>query len=175
MGKNIISKRNIDLGYFWCTNFWTFGFQTPPPPPQPLKQNSAGALRAPPHPPPSQRAPVAEVAGGCFALPCSPQYKSIYWVGRTLVYNSEASLNLLTTDGLTHSCASVPPEAVIVGALNDRSARAGEGGACGRRPGGSARCCACARHHCPPQHRPCAFSAPLFVCPLCPPPPPACP
>ena len=29
------TKGNIDLGYFWYTNFWTFGFHNPPPSPQP--------------------------------------------------------------------------------------------------------------------------------------------
>ena len=30
--KMKFTKGNIDLGYFWNTNFWTFVFQTPPPP-----------------------------------------------------------------------------------------------------------------------------------------------
>ena len=34
------TKGNIDLGDSWCTNLWTFGFQTPPAPPPPVKQNS---------------------------------------------------------------------------------------------------------------------------------------
>ena len=35
------TKGNIDLGYFWYTNFWTFGFKAPPPAPPPFfKQNS---------------------------------------------------------------------------------------------------------------------------------------
>ena len=30
--KRRFTKGNVDLGCFWYTTFWTFGFQTPPPP-----------------------------------------------------------------------------------------------------------------------------------------------
>ena len=53
---------NIDLGYFWYTNFWNFGFQTPPPPAPTPEANSApdcnacapvwSLLRPPPAPHP---------------------------------------------------------------------------------------------------------------------------
>ena len=38
VGKNEILQKEISIGCFWCTNFWTFGFQDPPP----LKENSGG-------------------------------------------------------------------------------------------------------------------------------------
>ena len=49
--KNEFYKRNIDLGYFWYTNFWTFGFQPPPPPllSKTLPAPSAGGLQRASH------------------------------------------------------------------------------------------------------------------------------
>ena len=38
----IFTKGKIDLGFFWYTTFWTFGFQDPPPP-TPFKENPAPA------------------------------------------------------------------------------------------------------------------------------------
>ena len=47
------TKGNVDWYYFWNTNFWTFGFQTPPTPSPPLKQDSD------PHPKGLMGVPVA--------------------------------------------------------------------------------------------------------------------
>uniref|UniRef100_A0A7S1IRZ7 Uncharacterized protein n=1 Tax=Eutreptiella gymnastica TaxID=73025 RepID=A0A7S1IRZ7_9EUGL len=50
----------------------------------------------------------------------SSPLKSIYWVGRSLVYNTGMALQYITTDGMVEACTSVPPDTVIVGALRDR-------------------------------------------------------